>query len=280
MKKDSVPAARILLVDDNARGSTARKMILVDHGYGVETALSGEEAWETFSKASIRCGGDRSAHGWNRWRGTDPADSRDGCACAHYSAVGVHRLFGTDDGILGSRRTDQQEQQGSSGAAARGPEAGRAPAAAKARLRGRRRTTIRKRSASADGAHRVAQAQPGTVCSWLIRVPLAPGPRQRPSRRLPQKKPPESRPRPASNPAIGVRSSHRCAMDEDDDPAGKDRAARRHRVQRTSDEHTHARVPEIRSPGFAGACRRPDSGQRFERADRGQGRSSGSRQFH
>jgi CheY-like chemotaxis protein len=48
MKKDDVPAARILLVDDNSHGLTARKMILVDHGYGVETALSGEEAWEIF----------------------------------------------------------------------------------------------------------------------------------------------------------------------------------------------------------------------------------------
>src|SRR5579863_8342075 len=50
MKKDDLPAARILLVDDNSHGLTARKMILVDHGYGVETALSGEEAWETFQK--------------------------------------------------------------------------------------------------------------------------------------------------------------------------------------------------------------------------------------
>jgi CheY-like chemotaxis protein len=50
MKKDSVPPARILLVDDNARGLKARKMILADYGYGVETALSGEEAWEIFQK--------------------------------------------------------------------------------------------------------------------------------------------------------------------------------------------------------------------------------------
>ena len=50
MKKDDVSAARILLVDDNSRGLTARKMILADHGYGVETALSGEEAWEIFQK--------------------------------------------------------------------------------------------------------------------------------------------------------------------------------------------------------------------------------------
>src|SRR5580658_10573632 len=48
MKKAPIPASRILLVDDNARGLTARKMILADQGYGVETALSGEEAWELF----------------------------------------------------------------------------------------------------------------------------------------------------------------------------------------------------------------------------------------
>jgi CheY-like chemotaxis protein len=48
MKKDAAPVPRILLVDDNSHGLTARKMILVDHGYGVETALSGEEAWEIF----------------------------------------------------------------------------------------------------------------------------------------------------------------------------------------------------------------------------------------
>ena len=51
MKHDDVPSARILLVDDNHHGLTARKMILVDHGYVVETALSGEEAWEKFQKS-------------------------------------------------------------------------------------------------------------------------------------------------------------------------------------------------------------------------------------
>jgi CheY-like chemotaxis protein len=51
MKKDNAPAARILLVDDNSHGLIARRMILVDHGYGVETALSGEEAWEIFQKS-------------------------------------------------------------------------------------------------------------------------------------------------------------------------------------------------------------------------------------
>src|SRR5580704_7009370 len=48
MKKDEVPAARILLVDDNSHGMTARKLILTDHGYEVETAKSGEEAWDIF----------------------------------------------------------------------------------------------------------------------------------------------------------------------------------------------------------------------------------------
>ena len=50
MRKPDAPAARILLVDDNARGLAARKLILADHGYGVDTALSGEEAWELFQK--------------------------------------------------------------------------------------------------------------------------------------------------------------------------------------------------------------------------------------
>jgi CheY-like chemotaxis protein len=53
MKKDAPSSARILLVDDNLHGLTARKMILVDHGYGVETALSGEEAWEIFQKTQF-----------------------------------------------------------------------------------------------------------------------------------------------------------------------------------------------------------------------------------
>ena len=50
MKKDQPVPARILLVDDNPLGSTARGMILKDNGYEVETALSGEEAWEIFQK--------------------------------------------------------------------------------------------------------------------------------------------------------------------------------------------------------------------------------------
>jgi CheY-like chemotaxis protein len=50
MKKDVLSPAQILLVDDNSHGLTARRMILVDHGYGVETAQSGEEAWDIFQK--------------------------------------------------------------------------------------------------------------------------------------------------------------------------------------------------------------------------------------
>ena len=78
MKKDSLPSARILLVDDNARGSTARKMILVDHGYEVETALSGEEAWELFQQHSfdvvvtdLRMGGFDGVELIRRIRATD-----------------------------------------------------------------------------------------------------------------------------------------------------------------------------------------------------------------
>ena len=48
-KEESLPA-RILLVDANTLGSSARKMILMDHGYVVDTVLSGEEAWEIFQK--------------------------------------------------------------------------------------------------------------------------------------------------------------------------------------------------------------------------------------
>ncbi len=48
MKTDAVPTARILLVDDNHLGLTARKAILQEQGYRVDTALSGEEAWEIF----------------------------------------------------------------------------------------------------------------------------------------------------------------------------------------------------------------------------------------
>jgi CheY-like chemotaxis protein len=78
MKKDSVPSARILLVDDNARGLTARRMILADHGYEVETALSGEAAWELFQDhqfdvvvTDLRMGGIDGVELIRRIRATD-----------------------------------------------------------------------------------------------------------------------------------------------------------------------------------------------------------------
>jgi CheY-like chemotaxis protein len=78
MKKDSIPSTKILLVDDNVRGLTARKMILADQGYEVETALSGEEAWETFQKhqfdvvvTDLRMGGIDGMELIRRIRATD-----------------------------------------------------------------------------------------------------------------------------------------------------------------------------------------------------------------
>jgi CheY-like chemotaxis protein len=78
MKKDDAAATRILLVDDNARGLTARKMILADQGYGVETALSGEEAWEIFQHrrfdivvTDLRMGGIDGLELIRRMRATD-----------------------------------------------------------------------------------------------------------------------------------------------------------------------------------------------------------------
>ena len=78
MRKEDASAARILLVDDNTRGLTARKMILVDHGYGVETAPSGEEAWEIFQKhqfdivvTDLRMGGIDGVELIRRIRATD-----------------------------------------------------------------------------------------------------------------------------------------------------------------------------------------------------------------
>lgn len=48
MKTDAAVPARILLVDDNRHGLAARRMILEEHGYAVETAMSGEAGWEIF----------------------------------------------------------------------------------------------------------------------------------------------------------------------------------------------------------------------------------------
>ena len=53
MKNDAAATARVLLVDDNQFGITARKMILEAAGYSVESALSGEEAWELIQKAQF-----------------------------------------------------------------------------------------------------------------------------------------------------------------------------------------------------------------------------------
>lgn len=39
---------RILLADDNSRGNIARKTLLEEQGYEVETAANGEEAWDMF----------------------------------------------------------------------------------------------------------------------------------------------------------------------------------------------------------------------------------------
>ena len=92
MKKDPA-AATILLVDDNARGLTARKMILADHGYAVETAPSGEEAWEIFQKCrfdvvvtDLRMGGIDGVELIRRIRATD-------------SAVRIILLSGFIDGV-------------------------------------------------------------------------------------------------------------------------------------------------------------------------------------
>lgn len=50
MKKSDSAPARILLVDDNLLGSSARRMILTEAGYAVEMAGNGEEAWELFQR--------------------------------------------------------------------------------------------------------------------------------------------------------------------------------------------------------------------------------------
>ena len=51
MDKAAPTATRILLVDDNLHGIAARKMILAEQGYEVETALSGEEGWDLFRRS-------------------------------------------------------------------------------------------------------------------------------------------------------------------------------------------------------------------------------------
>jgi CheY-like chemotaxis protein len=48
--KDALQVQRVLLVDDNLHGLTARKLILAEQGFQVEIARSGEEAWEMFRR--------------------------------------------------------------------------------------------------------------------------------------------------------------------------------------------------------------------------------------
>jgi CheY-like chemotaxis protein len=52
MNKEFASNSRILLVDDNLHGLTARKLILSEQGFDVQVALSGEQAWEMFSRSS------------------------------------------------------------------------------------------------------------------------------------------------------------------------------------------------------------------------------------
>jgi CheY-like chemotaxis protein len=51
VKKAAAPAipSRILLVDDNANGLKARKMVLEELGYGIVTAANGHDALERFA---------------------------------------------------------------------------------------------------------------------------------------------------------------------------------------------------------------------------------------
>ncbi|HXJ42114.1 MAG TPA: response regulator [Bryobacteraceae bacterium] len=51
MKNPSVTPIRILLADDNLHGLQARKMLLQEQGIEVETAPSGEQAWELFQQS-------------------------------------------------------------------------------------------------------------------------------------------------------------------------------------------------------------------------------------
>ena len=48
MKLSRSTPVRILLADDNQHGLLARKMILQEQGFEVQSAASGEEAWEMF----------------------------------------------------------------------------------------------------------------------------------------------------------------------------------------------------------------------------------------
>ncbi len=52
-KPEAVPAARILLVDDNKLGLIARKSVLEELGHRITTANEGQEALEQFTRDSF-----------------------------------------------------------------------------------------------------------------------------------------------------------------------------------------------------------------------------------
>ena len=111
MKKDHVPASRILLVDNNIRGITARKMILAEHGYEIVTALSGEEAWEIFQEhqfdvvvTDLRMGAMDGLELIRRIRGTESA-SRIILLSGYIDALGLTaELSGADELINKSNK--------------------------------------------------------------------------------------------------------------------------------------------------------------------------------
>ncbi|MCL5745627.1 MAG: response regulator, partial [Acidobacteria bacterium] len=50
---NTVPGARILLVDDNQSGLAARKSVLEEFGHKVTTAVSGHDALESFGSETF-----------------------------------------------------------------------------------------------------------------------------------------------------------------------------------------------------------------------------------
>lgn len=51
MKSASGSSANVLLVDENANGLTARRMILEEQGFAVTTCRNAEEAWAAFQQS-------------------------------------------------------------------------------------------------------------------------------------------------------------------------------------------------------------------------------------
>jgi CheY-like chemotaxis protein len=51
MKSDSAAVLAVLLVDENANGLAARKLILEAQGFAVTTSATAEQAWEVFQHA-------------------------------------------------------------------------------------------------------------------------------------------------------------------------------------------------------------------------------------